>query len=194
MPGQVKYTYLLDPEHHLSELIAKHLHSKLKHILVKQTLKELRQKYWLCSARSFVRKILSLFDNCAFHTTGIDHFGPVYVKLSFYSKSDSEPTLHKFYVIMLICASSWGVLLDVVPRLDASSFARNLKRFTSRSGCPTYIVSDDGKNFVFVKTRKFVSRLETEWKINLLLSPRQNIFFEILVRSIKILPGKELET
>ena len=105
---------------------------------------------------------MRLFDNYAFHPTGIDHFGPVYVKLSFYSKSGSEPTLHKVYVIMLTCALSWGVLLDVVLRLDASSFVRNLKRFTSRSRCLTYIVFDDGKNFVFVKTREFVSRLETE--------------------------------
>ena len=93
---------------------------------------------------------------------------------------------------MFTCASSWGVLLDVVPRLDASSFVRNLKRFTNRSGCPTYIVSDDGINFVFVMTRKFVSRLETEWKIKLLLSPQQNRFFGRLVQRIKILLGKEL--
>ena len=67
MPGQVKYTYLLDPEHYLSELIAKDLDTKLKRISVKQTLEELRQKYWLCSGRSFVSKILRNCHLCRKH-------------------------------------------------------------------------------------------------------------------------------
>ena len=72
------------------------------------------------------------------------------------------------------------------------SFVRNLKRFTTRCGCPTYIISDGGKNFVFLETREFVSRLGTEWKINLPLLPRQTGLSETLVRSMKTLLGMEL--
>ena len=54
---------MLNSEHYLSELIVKHLHTKLKHSPVKQTLTELRQKFWLCRGRNFVRKVLK---NCFF--------------------------------------------------------------------------------------------------------------------------------
>ena len=107
---------MLNSEHYLSELIVKHLHTKLKHSPVKQTLTELRQKFWLCRGRNFVRKVLKncfflcrkyegppfqypiappltklrLFDSYAFYTTGIDNFGPFYVKLNFDSKPDSK--------------------------------------------------------------------------------------------------------
>ena len=120
---------MLNSEHYLSELTVKHLHTKLKHISVKQTLTELRQKFWLCRGRKFVRRAiencflcrkyegppfqypisppltkLRLFDSYAFHTTGIDNFGPFYVKMNFDSKSDSEAPLHKVYVTLFTCA------------------------------------------------------------------------------------------
>ena len=62
-------------------------------------------------------------------------------------------TLQKVYVTLL---------LDVVSRLDSSSFIIILKRFISRCGCFTYIISDVGKNFVYVKTRELISPLEIE--------------------------------
>ena len=84
------------------------------------------------------------------------------------------------------------MILDVVPRLDASSFIRSIKRFISRRGCPKFIISDGGRNFVSVETQEFVSRLGIDWKFNLPLSPWQGRFFERLVRSTKILLRKEL--
>ena len=152
-------------------MTVKHLQTKLKHISVKQILTELRQKFWLCRGRNFVWKVLKncflcrkyegppfqypiippltklrLFDSYAFYTTGVHNFGPLYVKLNFDSISDREAPLHKVYVTSFTCASSRGVILDVVPRLDASSFIRNIKRFISRRGCPKYIISDNGRN------------------------------------------------
>ena len=111
----------------------------------------------------------------------------MYVKLNFDSKSDSKTPLHKVYVTLFTCASSRSVILDVVPRSDASSFIRSIKRFIRRRACPKYIISDGGKNFVSVE---FVSRLGIECKSNLPLSPWQGN--ERLVRSTKILLRKEL--
>ena len=114
---------------------------------------------------------LRLFDGYAFYTTVIDNFGSLYVKLNFDSKSDSQAPLHKVYVTLFTCTSSRDVILDAVPRLDASSFIRSIKRFISRHGCPTYIISDGGRNFVSLELQEFVSRLGIEWKFNLALSP-----------------------
>ena len=84
------------------------------------------------------------------------------------------------------------VWLNVVPRLDTSSFIRSIKRFISRRGWPTCIISDGGSNFVSIETQEFVSRLGFEWKFNLPLSQRKRRFFERLVKSTKILLRKEL--
>ena len=174
----------LNSEHYPSELIVKHLHTKLKHIQVKQTLTELKQKFGLCRGRNFVRKVLKncflcrkyegppfqypitppliklrLFDSYAFYTTGINNFDPFYVKFNFDSKSDSQAPLHKTYVTLFTCASSCGVVLGVVPGLDASSFIQSINRLISRCGCPTYIILDGGRNCVSIETQEFVSRL-----------------------------------
>ena len=106
-----------------------------KHISAKQTLTELRQKFWLCRGRNFARKVLRnsflckkyegspfqypithplaklrLFDSYAFYTTGIVNFGPLYVKLHFDSKSDNEAPLHKVNVTLFTYAPSRGVI------------------------------------------------------------------------------------
>ena len=44
LPYETNTPYVLNSEHYLSELIVKHLHTKLKHISIKQTLTELKQK------------------------------------------------------------------------------------------------------------------------------------------------------
>ena len=116
----------------------------------------------------------------------------MYVKLNFDSKSDSEAPLHKVCITLFACASSRGVILDVVPRLGASSFIQSIKRFISRRGYPKFIISDGGRNFVSVETQEFVSQLGIECKFNLPLSPWQGGFFERLVRSTKNLLRKEL--
>ena len=61
--NETKTPYLLNSENYLSELIVKHLPTKLKHMSVKQTVTELRQKFWLCRGRNFVRRVLK---NCFF--------------------------------------------------------------------------------------------------------------------------------
>ena len=71
-------------------------------------------------------------------------FWSLYVKLDFYSKSDSEAPMHMIYVTLFTYASSRGMILDVVPRLDASSFIQSIKRSLSRRGCAIYVISDGG--------------------------------------------------
>ena len=112
-----------------------------------------------------------------FYTNGIDNFVPLYVKLNFDSKLDSVALLHKVYVTLSSCASSRGVNLDVVLRLEASSFIRSIKRFISRGWCPTCIIFDGGRTFVYIETQEFVSRLCIEWRFHLPLSPWQEKIF-----------------
>ena len=49
---------LLHKEHPLTVLIVKHAHEKTLHGGIKDTLTEIRSKYWLVKGRQFVRKII----------------------------------------------------------------------------------------------------------------------------------------
>ena len=64
LPYETKTTYLINTYHCLATLIVKHFHESLLHISAKQTLTELRQKYWICRCRNFVRKILRNCNLC----------------------------------------------------------------------------------------------------------------------------------
>ena len=64
LPYEIKTAYLINMEHCLATLIVKHFHERLLHISIKQTLTELRQKYWICRGRNFVRKILRNCNLC----------------------------------------------------------------------------------------------------------------------------------
>ena len=67
--------------------------------------------------------------------------------------SQTVKTLHKVWVTVYTCASSRGIVLDLVPSLDPVSFIRSFLRFVSRRGCPSNVISDNGKNFVSVETK-----------------------------------------
>ena len=58
LPYYAKMPYLINSEHYLARLIVEYFHSGWKHVTIKQTLLELRQKFWICRSRAFVRKVL----------------------------------------------------------------------------------------------------------------------------------------
>ena len=55
---QAKALYLINSEHYLATLIVNDIHTGFKHISIKQTLIELRQNFWICRGRQFVRNII----------------------------------------------------------------------------------------------------------------------------------------
>ena len=59
-----KLNYLLNSNHCLAELIVVDFHTKLYHISIKQTLTEVRQKFWILKGRNVIRKILRKCIKC----------------------------------------------------------------------------------------------------------------------------------
>ena len=215
LPYETKNPFLIDPNHPLADLIVVDIHKRCKHALQKQTLTELRQRFWITQGRNFVRKIihrctgcrkkhcksyqyppsqaltqLRLNDTRVFFTTGVDNFGPFYVKQVFIEANDNN--LYKAWVTLYTCAASRAILLDLVPRPDSESFIRSFRRFVARRGCPDNMISDNGKNFISRDTQEFISKLQIEWHVNLPLAPWHGGFFERLVRSVKELLIKDL--
>ena len=52
--------------------------------------------------------------------------------------------LYKAYVVIYTCAAMRVVILDVIHNANASTFISCLKRFISRRGCPSTVISDNG--------------------------------------------------
>ena len=122
LPYQAKAPYLINSKHHLATLIVNDIHTRFKHISIKQTLSELRQNFWICRGRQFDRNIirkcviykkckgpsyqypvspplseLRLNNDCAFYATAVDNFGPLFAK-SIFAKDSS--TLFKVWVTL----------------------------------------------------------------------------------------------
>ena len=209
LPFESKFPILLNSDHKLTELLVKETHYRNLHSGTKQTLTDLRQRFWIVKGRSFVKKVLKycricrksagppypypdpelsqlpsfrLNDDRPFAAIGVDLCGPLFVKNVF---CEVEDELFKVWVVLFTCASSRAILLDIVPNLQASAFIRCFIRFVSRRGCPDLVVSDNGTNFIAEETQSYVSNLNVVWKFNLPRAPWFGGFFERLIRTVK---------
>ena len=189
LPYDTKTPVLLNSNYRLAELIVIDFHTKLHHISIKQTLTEVRQKFWILKGKNFIRKILRkcitckkfnsqsyqypttpplaklrMCDNYSFYATGVDNFGPLFVKSMF--SSDSS-TMHKVWVTLYTCPSSRTLLLDLVLSKSLSDFIKSFKRFVSRKRVPNNAISDGSINFVSVESQEFMNGLGVNWVTNM---------------------------
>ena len=56
--------------------------------------------------------------------------------------------MSKGYVCLFVCFSTRAIHLEAVSDLSTESFLAAFHRFASRRGCPSQVVSDNGRNFV----------------------------------------------
>jgi len=64
LPQETTFPTLMNSKHSLTRLIVLNIHNSMKHISLKHTLTEVRNKYWICKGRSFVRGLLSKCVTC----------------------------------------------------------------------------------------------------------------------------------
>ena len=214
LPYHTRSPVILTKDHRLAELLVLYAHRQVKHMKTKQTLTELRQRFWICRGRNFVRQILHrcvtcrvldtksyeypanippltelrLNDHRAFYATGVDNFGPLYV----ISSRGENP--YKIWGTLYTCAASRGIVLDLVPETSAAAFTRSFDRFVARRGCPDHIISDNGSNFIANETQNYTTSKNVKWHWNLPLAPWHGGFFERMVRVVKSILKKELKT
>ena len=206
MPFSAKFPILLPREHHFTKLYVWLCHFNVKHNGVRETLTELRSKYWIIGGRQVVRKILSkcivckkfsakpfdvlpapplpsfrVADDFAFTRVGVDFAGPLYVQ-DIYSKDKS---MHKCYIALFTCASTRAIHLELTPDLSSDSFMRVLQRFIGRRGLPSLIVSDNGSTFRDSNVRRFVSLKGIHWIYNVPAASWWGGMFEICVKLTK---------
>lgn len=147
------------------ELLVYFYHKKIGHMGRNFLLSELREKYWIVSATTLVKKISRQCIICRkiqgspcqqlmaplpiervdgghnpFFYTGVDYFGPFLVARG--------RTNEKRYGVVFTCMTTRAVHFECANSLDVDSFINALRRFICRRGEIRNIISDNGTNFV----------------------------------------------
>ena len=134
------FPILLPQNHHITLLAVRETRSKLFHTKVKDTLNELRSKFWIVKARSLVQKIIyhcvlchklesrsytlppqadlpsyNVKESSPFSKIGLDMGVPLYHKLK-------DGTTEKCCVALFTCCVTRAVHLEITPDLSTEIF------------------------------------------------------------------------
>ena len=163
IPVDAIHPMIVPRDHPVSTLIVRHFHAYLGHAGREQVLSTLRQRLWLLQARTVVHEVLRKCVSChkrneapmqqlmadlpkeclipfepPFTYTGVDFFGPFYVK--------QGRGVEKVYGCLFTCFTSRAVHIKDVSLLETDSFIQALRRFISNHGYPKEIC-DNATNF-----------------------------------------------
>ena len=209
-----KRPILLPKGRKFTELVILDCQEKVNHCLEKDTLAELRMRFWVTKGRQYVKGIIRTCFICKklegkpfnappaaplpdfrvteappFSRIGLDFAGPLFCK-----NSNSKAT--KVYIVLYACCVARGIQLDLVHSLNALTFLNSFRCFASRKGTPNLVVSDNAKTFnataillrIFYKddnVANFMRSRKFSWRSNLPRCPWAGGFFERMVRSVK---------
>lgn len=168
LPYNSKHPLLLPKKCHITTLIIEHFHNVYLHVGPRSLQGILCKRYWIVSARSVIRSVLSkcitcfkcnptsiqpymgtlpaerLKPNKVFDHVGCDLGGPFYIK----SSLNRNAKILKCYMCLFVCFSTKAVHIEVLSDLSADCFLATLDRFVARRGLCSCLHSDNGTNFV----------------------------------------------
>ena len=214
VPYAVKNPILLPRSYPLTTLLVQEAHERVFHDGIRETMTEIRRKYWIPRVRSLTRQLIHQCVVCrklegtsfkpppppplptfrvkedpAFTYTGVDFAGPIYVR-------GSDDVSQKAWICLFTCYVTRAVHLEATSDQSTETFLRCLKRFSARRGLPTKFISDNGKTFKaaskYLKNvfkdgtvKKYLTSLGADWIFNVECAPWWGGAFERLVRSTK---------
>ena len=168
LPITSKNPVLLPSKNDFVNLMIKDVHHRIKHSGVRNTLTTLRESYWILRGREATKRIIKqciicrkfdgvpfkpqptpdLPDMCVadappFTFTGLDFAGPLYITSS--KEGDSNGISQKAYICLYTCASTRAIHLELLRDLSVKSFLQSFRRFASRRGLPSTLLSDNAK-------------------------------------------------
>ena len=179
LPWSRKHPYILHGSHPLARLIIRAEHLKLLHAGPSLVNSSLSTRIHLIGAKNAIHSVTKGCIICRrisaktqapqmgqlppervnpgsiFDKTGVDYAGPLLLKLGHTRK----PTVVKAYICLFISLAVKAVHLEAVSELTTEAFIAALRRFVSRRGCPSLIISDNGTNFIGAH-----KELEKLWK------------------------------
>ena len=160
----IKNPIILPRDHHVSRMIVQEYHENT-HLGVEWVLSRIRCKFWIVNARNMVKRVKRACVTCKrlyaapmnqkmadlpperclpnvrpFSYTGLDFFGPFYVKIG--------RSQVKRYGCVFTCFSTRAIHLEMAVSLDTDAFINAFIRFVSRRGAPQKVWSINGTNLV----------------------------------------------
>lgn len=119
-----------------------------------------------------------------FQIVGLDLCGPLFLKNG-----------SKVWVVLFTCAVFRAIHIEVVSSLSTENFLLAMRRFISRRGRPSTIISDNGRNLVkaaselksinFDTLQNFAVERKIQWKFNPPSAPWWGGFFERMIGMLK---------
>ena len=202
LPYNVKYPILIPRDGAFTRLLIANAHEKVFHQGTKATLAELRATYWIPSARSLVKSFIHQCYLCKyfaakpyayprepplpkervtldfpFKVTGLDYLGPVYIK--------TDDIMYKAWISLFTCASTRAIHLELVQDNESETFIRAFRRFISRRGTPSKVITDNASTFTSIETQTFATNRGITWQFNPPAAPWWGGFFERMVQQVK---------
>eukprot|EP00731_Ephydatia_muelleri_P009508 Em0005g94a len=211
LPEATKHPIFLPSGHYFTTLLILDCHQRVMHGGIKETLTELRARFWVVKGRSLVRKVLRQCVRCMryngrpysapnppplphfrvnasppFSSIGVDYAGPLYIK----------GAGNKVWIALFTCCVTRAIHLELIPDMTTETFIRCFRRFTCRRGTPTRIVSDNSKTFKAASKelariqadpiiKDYFAQLRVCWSFNVAKAPWWGGFYERLVGSVK---------
>jgi transposase InsO family protein len=213
---ELRHPIILPSEHPVTESIINYYHKLNGHLGLTHVLAAIREKFWIIKGCASVRRVLRkcipckirnapkgnqqmaslpkerlIPDKSPFTFTGVDYFGPMFVK--------QGRNRVKRYGCIFTCFTTRAVHLEVAHTLELNSFLCALTRFISRRGKPEIMFSDNGTNFQggnreireAIKSwneqqlNKNMIQRDIEWKFNPPHASHMGGVWERLIRSTK---------
>ncbi|XP_060597240.1 uncharacterized protein LOC132751135 [Ruditapes philippinarum] len=209
---------LLPRNDHFTELIVEKTHKELLHSGVSQTLATTRKRFWILHGRATVKRVLNkcvvcrrheggcykmpplcclprsrVTESVPFSRTGLDCFGPVYLKTT---TGDEK----KAWVCLLTCLVTRAVHLELFCDMTTEEFLLGYRRFIAQRGTPSHIISDNAKQFKAAslvidkiwhcilhshEVQSYSANANIQWKFIIELAPWMGGFYERLVGLVK---------
>ncbi|XP_046145779.1 uncharacterized protein LOC123989147 [Osmia bicornis bicornis] len=218
-----KHPILLPSYHHVTDLIIREMHERTYHAGIQSTLYTIRHRFWLLDGKNQVRKIVRRCVRCirfrpspmqrkmgnlpkprveeaaAFTHTGVDFFGPLFIKEKKYRNRNRV----KAYGCVFVCMTVKAVHIEIVSDLTTEGFLGAFRRFIGRRAIPAHVYSDNGTNFVGANNQlrelyalfdsdkfkesvnEFAVHKNITWHFNPPLSPHFGGIWEAAVKSFK---------
>ena len=220
---------ILPRKYHVTVIFIRFLHEKNGHCEHEQVLALSRENCWILKGRAAIKEVLNGCIKCkkrtaakqvqemaelpkarltpyepAFSYTGVDYFGPFYVKRG------RGKTTEKRWGAIFTCMNSRAVHLEVARSLETDDFILVLIRFLNRRGHVKEMRSDYGTNFVGAEReiREAIEQMDKKkltnelslrgckWVFHSPVAPHKSGVWERLVRTVKLrlkaIVGKDL--
>ncbi|XP_065681480.1 uncharacterized protein LOC136095154 [Hydra vulgaris] len=171
-------------------LLIRNCHEQVLHHGIESTLNKVRSQFWIIKGRSTIKSIIRQCVTCkkfqgrtllppsspdlpvfrvnnlySFQATGLDYAGLLFVK------TVNKGAACKVYVLLLTCASSRAIHLELTPDMKIPAFVRAFKRFAARRGFPDLIISDNFKTFISIEVKNFMMKNDVQQRFILPASP-----------------------